>query len=153
MFFCVNACFDGCLPAHIYKHLMNAVVFTKFRMKSKTNLIFVFHCDYFLINCCENLCRAGLCHIGSANKGHFIFADSFEMFFFSKTAKLSAIGITFHSNRQSSQMNGRIIVNVLQEESSLEMSDSALGHNRDADSFLDSFYHFGSLILDTPPGT
>ena len=47
MVFCVNACFDGCLPAHIYKHLMNAVVFTKFRMKSKTNLNLYFTATIF----------------------------------------------------------------------------------------------------------
>ena len=93
---------------HIYKIFMDSGISGQFRMKGKTDLMLILYGDDMIIHGAEYL--DGLfdrSDIRGTDKYHRKGGNLSEICCGAKAAKLSAIGITFDSNRQGGQV-GRV---------------------------------------------
>ena len=93
------------IPDDLQKFFMDPGVFIQFRMKGKSQLIFVLHANDPVFDRSQNPCiTVDVRYIRRTDKGHGDFAHRFNRFFRMKASKLSSIGISAHAHGNGAKM-------------------------------------------------
>ena len=87
------------IPDDLQKFFMDPGVFIQFRMKGKSQLIFVLYANDPVFDRCQYLCiLINVRYIRRTDKSHGDFAHRFNRFFCMEASQLSSIGISADAN-------------------------------------------------------
>lgn len=102
------------MPDLFDKVFMDPGVLCHFRMKSKSDLIFILHTDNVLIYSCQYLnLRGYFCNVRRPDKNERKIFDIADIGADREAAQLSAIGISLYGYRQGGKVLYRIIFQLL----------------------------------------